>query len=468
MPEDRDRHVLARISADPTESASRELLRVVPLLPPEALHAVIVQRGLHDSGELLALATPQQLSAVFDLDLWKADHAGGDEQFDGARFCEWLEVLVDAGAAAAAARLVQLDHALVVAGLSASITVTDLAVFSPVVETTGADPVSIAGREHDLHAEIGGYLVVARRPDAWEAIVDLLRALEEHHGDTFHRVMHACRTLSNSGWELDGLDDLLSGGNQLRFDLALSRERRRDRSGFVAPERARAFLEASRRASLAEEPQRDERFQPESSQTLQRSTEAADAGWVEREQEFAFIANALVAGCSILGRPFERQEASDAVTATCNLGIAHWPVHWAPASAHTLTTVFQVGWTVLHRDVSMAASARLLDILDVMRPRDRDVQFEFQAFARELRRQHQACTPWRARNGLDIFAPFDLLACAALGALFDECPVMLANVSPEAGRRLHTVDPSKFQFIADGRHIAAIHAFLVSIPELLA
>ena len=454
MSEDRDRHV--------------ELLRVLPLLPPESLHALILQQGLHDSGDLLAAATSQQLSAVFDLDLWKADRAGGDEQFDGARFCEWLEVLVDAGAAAAAARLMQLDPALVVAGLFASVMVTDLAVFSPAVEPSGADPVSPAGHEHGLHAEIGGYLVVARRSDAWEAIADLLRSLEEHHADAFHRLMHACRTLSNSGWERDGLDDLLSDRNQRRFDLALGRERRRDRSGFVTPERARAFLEAARHVSLAEEPQRAGRFEPQSNQALQLSTDSADAEWVEREQEFAFIANALVAGCSILGRSFERQEASDAVTATCNLGIAHWPVRWAPAPAHTLTTVFQVGWSVLHRDVSMAASARLLDILDAMRPRDRDAQFEFQAFARELRRQHEAGTPWRARNGLDILAPLDLLVWAALGALFDECPVMLANVSADAGPGLHTVDPSKFQFIADGRHIAAVHAFLASIPELLA
>ena len=460
MSEDRNRHVLARIPAN------HDLAEAIPQLAPQALHALIVQRGLHDCDELLALATPQQLSAVFDIDLWTADRAGGDEQFDGARFCEWLEVFVDVGAAAAAARLVQLDPALVVAGLSASITVTDLAVFSPGVEPSGADPVSPAGHEHGLHAEIGGYLVVARQSDAWEAIAELLRSLEEHHGDAFHRLMHACRTLSNSGWERDGLDDLLSGRNQLRFDLALSRERRRDRSGFVTPERARAFLEAARHASLAEEPQRAGWFQPRSNQALQLSTDSADAEWVEREQEFAFIANALVAGCSILGQSFERQEASDAVTATCNLGIAHWPARWAPAPAHTLTTVFQVGWTVLHRDVSMAASARLLDILDTMRPRDRDAQFEFQAFARELRRQHQAGAPWRARNGLDILAPFDLLAWSALGALFDECPVMLANVSPDAGRGLHTVDPSKFQFIADGRHIAAVGDFLLSIREI--
>ncbi len=342
---------------------------------------------------------------------------------------------MDAGAAAAAARLVQLDPALVVAGLSASNTVTDLAVCSPVVEPGGADPVSPAGHEHGLHAEIGGYLVVARRSDAWEAIADLLRSLEEHHADAFHRLMQACRTLSNSGWERDGLDDLLSDRNQLRFDLALSRERRRDRSGFVSPERARAFLEAARHVSLAEEPQRAGWFEPQSNQALQLSTDSADAEWVERELEFAFIANALVAGCSILGRSFERQEASDAVTATCNLGIAHWPVRWAPAPAHTLTTVFQVGWTVLHRDVSMAASARLLDILDATRPLDRDAPFEFQAFARELRRQHQAGTPWRAR------------------------------VSPEAGRRVYTVDPSKFQFTQRGGTLPPSTRFSSRLPS---
>ncbi|MGH9242617.1 MAG: hypothetical protein ACRD3G_31600, partial [Vicinamibacterales bacterium] len=240
---------------------------------------------------------------------------------------------------------------------------------------------------------------------------------------------------SNSGWERDGLDDLLSDRNQLRFDLALSRERRRDRSGFVSPERARAFLEAARHVSLAEEPQRAGWFEPQSNQALQLSTDSADAEWVERELEFAFIANALVAGCSILGRSFERQEASDAVTATCNLGIAHWPVRWAPAPAHTLTTVFQVGWTVLHRDVSMAASARLLDILDATRPLDRDAPFEFQAFARELRRQHQAGTPWRAR------------------------------VSPEAGRRVYTVDPSKFQFTQRGGTLPPSTRFSSRLPS---
>ena len=76
MSEDPHRDVLARISRN------QDLARAVPLLRPEVLHAVITHCGLQDCGELLALATSEQLSAVFDLDLWKVNRAGEEEQFD--------------------------------------------------------------------------------------------------------------------------------------------------------------------------------------------------------------------------------------------------------------------------------------------------------------------------------------------------------------------------------------------------
>jgi hypothetical protein len=78
------------------------------------LHAVVTHCGLQDSGELLAMATPEQLAAVFDLDLWKADRAGADEQFDAARFCEWLDVLVDVSPSIAADKLARLDVTLII------------------------------------------------------------------------------------------------------------------------------------------------------------------------------------------------------------------------------------------------------------------------------------------------------------------------------------------------------------------
>src|SRR5689334_4638200 len=70
-----------------------DLADVVPRLPPEVVHRVIQRCGLEDSGQFVALATPDQLARVFDLDLWRPAMPGLDEQFDADRFGVWLEVL---------------------------------------------------------------------------------------------------------------------------------------------------------------------------------------------------------------------------------------------------------------------------------------------------------------------------------------------------------------------------------------
>ena len=57
--------LLARILDTP------HLAQVVPRLKPEVLHRVIQTCGLEDCGDLVAMATPRQLEAVFDLDLWR-------------------------------------------------------------------------------------------------------------------------------------------------------------------------------------------------------------------------------------------------------------------------------------------------------------------------------------------------------------------------------------------------------------
>ncbi len=530
MTEDRTaRNVLARITDHP------QLARAVPLLQPEVLHAVIAHVGLHDCGELLTLATPEQLSAVLDLDLWKAERAGTEERFDAARFCEWLEVLVDAGAAIAAERLAQMDASLVVAGLSPNIEVFDLAVFAPVGEETGVDPVMNAGRERGVHAEIGGYVVVARRTDAWDVIVDALVAFAEDHAAAFHRVMRECRKLTNAGWELDGLDNLLSNEEQAGFDLATSREERRDRHGYLSPQQAHVFLTSARRLSLAGDspaadvvfaaylrslapldPASDEPATPDaqvsaSAADVDPSAAAAvvemlrDAGvlaepprallttaedgpesnnaafnrymqanaglepdaWVRRNQELAFLANALVAGCSVQGRAFTRREAMDAVAATCNLGLEHWPSQWPASSTQTLVSVFQVGWSALHREVSMAAADALLKALSEIQVSDRDLQLGLHVLRRDLRKQREAGTPWHARDRFEVLASFDLAVWAALLALFDECPVMLANVHSAGGQRPYTVKPSEFQFIASRAQLVSVKTFLQSLADLL-
>ena len=139
----------------------------------------------------------------------------------------------------------------------------------------------------------------------------------------------------------------------------------------------------------------------------------------------------------------------------------------APAVATSLDTVFRVGWFVLHRDVVMLTATRLVEALERLHCRDRDLQFELQALIRELRRHLRTGEPWRVRDRLDVLASLDLAAWAALSALLDECPVMLANVNVQDGRTAHTVNPSEFQFISDRAHLAAIHDFVKSVPALL-
>src|SRR5262245_42867919 len=85
------------------------LEHVVPHLQPEVLHRAIQTCGLEDSGELVMLATPEQLTRVFDLDLWRSAAPGLDEQFDGDRFGVWLEVMAEFGADAAAQKLAEMN-----------------------------------------------------------------------------------------------------------------------------------------------------------------------------------------------------------------------------------------------------------------------------------------------------------------------------------------------------------------------
>src|SRR6266498_2536956 len=188
----------------------------VPRLRPDLLHRVIQTCGLEDCGEIVTLATPEQLARIFDLDLWRAAQPRRDEQFDADRFGVWLEVLVESGAAAAAQKLAGMDVDLVVAGLAQHTLVYDLAAVTPFETTDGelvtfyADAISVF--DDGLRFDVGGYLLVAKRADSWEAIVEVLTSLDAWHPDYFHQVMQGCRALSNSGREIDGLDDLLSEG----------------------------------------------------------------------------------------------------------------------------------------------------------------------------------------------------------------------------------------------------------------
>ena len=531
------------------------LAHVVPRLPPEVLHRVIQNCGLEDCGELVALATPGQLAAVFDLDLWRPARPGLDEQFNADRFGVWLEVMMESGATVAAQTLAGVDVDLAIAGFAPHVRVFDPAAVSPLA-LMDEDLPAIGGLNDGLSSQVGGYLVVARRSDAWDAIVAVLTSLDAEHHDYFHRVMRGCRSLSDSEPEIDGLDDLLPVDEQVMFDLAFSRERRREQQGYVTPAQARAFLQMSRQVRLGHDtsppgnplalayfravewttgPGADggSHRMPATSLAPFAAEDSADAvnaivevlldagilppppralldgpqghasrlariqaqlqfagdhdhaAYSMRSQELAYLANTIMAGCSIQARPFTAREASDAAVAVCNLGLENWPRHWLVAKGrgssvvdagpalpgdflvdHDLVSVFQVGWTVLHDDVCMYAAEQLIGVLTLLRYDDGDTQAELDALRIELARHWQAAAPWRARDLLDVLTILDMPAWATLLGLIDECPVIHAAMGASRSRT-RAVSPTAFEFISENGQIASIREFMQSLAETL-
>src|SRR5215813_3889542 len=154
---DRDRHdsesktALARLIDTP------HLAQVVPRLSPDVLHQVITHHGIDACTALVAAATPQQVTAILDLDLWRPRTAGGTEQFDAARFGAWLEALMEEGEAVAARVIAEMDESLAVAGLSRYVRVFDPGVFMPTFSSDDERDWNGPRPSDDCECEVGGY-----------------------------------------------------------------------------------------------------------------------------------------------------------------------------------------------------------------------------------------------------------------------------------------------------------------------
>jgi hypothetical protein len=197
---------------------------------------------------------------------------------------------------------------------------------------------------------------------------------------------------------------------------------------------------------------------------LRSAVEQDPATYSARIEELGYLANAIVSGCSIQGRQFSAREGSDAAVATCNLGLENWPTHWPPAD--DLVTAFQVGWAVLHRDVSMYVAERLIAILSEFQSGDREIQAGLEALRTELSKRCRARTPWTAGDTLDVIMILDQTSWAALVGLLGECPVIHGAMGASLGVA-RTVSSSAFEFISENRQLAAVRQFLERLPHIL-
>jgi hypothetical protein len=441
---------------------------------------------------------------VFDLDLWRQDRAGLDEQLDPDRFATWIEVLMETGPEVAADKLAGMDPDLVITALGQHILVFDLAAVTAPAEDGDVEP--FVRTSERASREVGGFLVEAKRTGTWDTIVELLVSLAAAQPEFFQRVMCACRTLSNSGFELDGLDDLLNAEEQDLFDVSAARARRREQRGYLSPADARAFLQAARRtdtraapppnpiarayfraAAASDEPNAEASPPPPSAPALlpasaepaasvpgespvsvderaramatvldvlveagvlnqaprgllaaapdgapplgrlhaqlERAREIDPVAWSKRTAELAFLANALVAGCTLQSRPFTPKEASDAAAAVCNLGLENWAAA-AGTEVPALPDEFLVSHDLIGAfQICVHVSERLAGVLAEVHTTDPEIRAGLDALRFELVRSRRDGVPWRPGATLDALIILDKPAWAALVGLLAECPV---------------------------------------------
>ena len=267
----------------------------------------------------------------------------------------------------------------------------------------------------------------------------------------------------------------------------------------VAPERPRALLEA------ADEDPRAVKL-PLLKRLMEFLLHHDENAYLTRSRELAFLANTLQAGSSVQSRPFTPQEASDAAACICNLGLECWPASWPPSPGfgeprrsasraggpsatshgassprepgaaippdkflleHDLVAVFEVGWSVLYRDVSLFVADQLMSTLAGLQCVDADTGRDLRALQRQLATQRKAGTPWLARDAAEVLAMFDMTAWISVLGLLDECPILPAALTAVLERRTTSVSSTAFEFISTTVQIGDIRLFMRALPGVL-
>jgi hypothetical protein len=500
------RDLLARILEE------RELATAVRALEPAALLRVVEKVGLEDAGEIVALATPEQLTQVFDEDLWKSAVAGDDERFEPRRFLLWLEVLLEAGDDFAADKVAELPEDFLIMAFHRLVLVVDMdALFEEMAEQGEDARRTERALESALSEELDAYRVVARQPDGWDAVVTLLTALDQSHHPLLVRLLERCAAMSSQLIEEGGgLYDVLTDEEMLAGDVAAEREDRRAAQGYVAPSLARSFLATAARsgddvamrdpstkayfrelernahgpkvsAGIAARPQRTKvasllatlaQVEPREpalrlaagpgapptlplESALEELFAREPSRFTERMEELAYLANVLVAGSVTQGQRYRPTFAMQGALCTVNLGLELASTACAPLE--TLRTqgadqLFRRAFAALRRDVAVPAgrvSAHLL----ATEARDAGAEDA-------VRRATDAETPWTARVEVEsLLTVREAPEVLALQGLLDPCPALSGTLAGASAQRRG--------FVATRGELAAARGFLRRLAPAL-
>jgi hypothetical protein len=233
-----------------------ELVAAVRELPGAVLGGLIERIGLEDAGEIVALASAEQLAQVFDQDLWRAQRAGADEDFQPARFGLWLEVLAEAGDEFLARRLAALPEDLLLLALHRAVLVLDIDALAVKMAELGEDAewTEKALESAGHYEEWEEFRLIVRMPEHWDVLWGGLLALDRDDHGLVRDLIERCAALDTEFINGNGgLYEVLTSEEMLENDLGAEREDRRAVLGHVAPADARAFLSLAKRNEAAQE-----------------------------------------------------------------------------------------------------------------------------------------------------------------------------------------------------------------------
>jgi hypothetical protein len=229
-----------------------DLASTIQALPPPTFAALVRKVGVEDAGELVALATTEQLVQAFDEDLFVNARGGERETLEVGRFVVWLEVLLEAGDQVAAARVAELDEDFVAHALGAVLLVLDQDALRDRLDEGEEDDARQVDRslESALTEDLDGYILVAKQHAGWDAVLALVLALDRNHRATLVRLLDRLARVGSAYLDdLEELSTVLSEGESLAEDAEAAREERRSKQGYVEARSARAFLALARTPS---------------------------------------------------------------------------------------------------------------------------------------------------------------------------------------------------------------------------
>lgn len=396
-----------------------DLVATVQALPPERLGALVHEVGLEDAGELVALATTEQLEALFDDDLWQSGQ-DAEERFDAARFVLWLEVLSEAGETAIVRRLLDLPREFVCLAVAQLAYVVDLDALQSDVEMDDRYHERVErALEAATSEEWEEFCLVDRGIGGFDVLITSLFALDTEHSAVLRGILERCCDLcSIEIEERGGLVKALTRLEAAEEAARGARHKRRTQRGFVSLADARSFLKlvlGGIEYEAGRDPVSHAYFRDvygktraredlatlaAASRSPKRLIDALGDVWVTRERvtpletlsaaldvlrerdgqtferrvaELAYLANVLVVASQPSQRRIRPIEASDLALRVCAAGITVLGFGDQTPEQLSITlegqlfdVVFRAGWTRFLSDDSEAQLTRglLLDLAD--------------------------------------------------------------------------------------------------------